>query len=192
MIPRNAMEAARLFLEPALAQAKCVVDATAGNGHDVLFFCRKTSPSCRVWAFDIQQTAIDASERLLKQYGFGDRVSLLKADHAKVAEYIKEPVDAAIFNLGYLPGQAHTITTNPSSLATALKELLEMLAPDGRIAIIAYPGHEPGRHEITFLEEYLPTCSQNLFTICRLSFINQKNNPAILYSIGKARRNESL
>ena len=41
MIPRNAMEAARLFLEPALAQAKCVVDATAGNGHDVLFFCRK-------------------------------------------------------------------------------------------------------------------------------------------------------
>jgi threonine dehydrogenase-like Zn-dependent dehydrogenase len=189
MIPHNAVVAARYFLEPALAQAACVVDATAGNGQDVLFFCQNTKPECRIWAFDIQSVAINSCARLLEQHGCRDRVRLIQSDHAALTDYVTEPVNAAIFNLGYLPGQDHAITTSPISLTPALEGLFGLLAPGGRIGIVAYPGHEPGRLEVDYLESYLSSYPQNLYTITRLSFINQINNPAILYSIGKARRN---
>ena len=39
------------------------------------------------------------------------------------------------------------------------------------------------------LEELLSQCPQPQYVATRLSFINQRNNPAILYTIGKARRN---
>ena len=190
MIPRNAVEASRLFLAPVLANAACVVDATAGNGHDSLFLCKQTKPECRVWAFDIQAAAAAACGKLLAQHGFADKVRLIQADHALLREVIREPVDAAIFNLGYLPGHDHAVTTRVESLAPALDSLRDLLAPGGRIALVAYPGHSPGRLEMEFLEEYLPRWSQQVFTISRLSFINQKNYPAVLYSIGKTGRKQ--
>ena len=190
MIPRNAVEASRLFLAPVLAGAACVVDATAGNGHDSLFLCKQTKPECRVWAFDIQAAAAAACGKLLAQHGFADKVRLIQADHALLREVIREPVDAAIFNLGYLPGHDHAVTTRVESLAPALDSLRDLLAPGGRIALVAYPGHSPGRLEMEFLEEYLPRWSQQVFTISRLSFINQKNYPAVLYSIGKTGRKQ--
>jgi len=190
MIPRNAVEAARAFLHPVLAMARCVVDATAGNGHDILFLCNNSRPDCRIWAFDIQSAAIGACVEILEKHGVRDRVQLIQADHATLADHVREPVHAAIFNLGYLPGQDHSVTTQPSSLKPAMDALLGLMAPCGRIAIVAYPGHEPGRQELDFLEPYLSSLPQSLFLINRLSFINQKNNPAILYSIGKTGRNQ--
>ena len=190
MIPRNAVEASRLFLAPVLADAACVVDATAGNGNDSLYLCKKTKPECRIWTFDIQAAAIAASGKLFAQHGFTEKVRLIQADHALLREVIREPVDAAIFNLGYLPGHDHSVTTRVESLAPALEALRDLLAPGGRIAIVAYPGHPPGRLETEFLEEYLPRWPQQVFTITRLSYINQKNNPAILYSIGKTGRKQ--
>ena len=190
MIPRNAVEASRLFLAPVLAGAGCVVDATAGNGNDSLFLCQQTKPECRVWAFDIQAAAVAACGKLLAQHGYTEKVRLIQADHAQLREVIREPVDAAIFNLGYLPGHDHAVTTCLESLTPALEALRDLLAPGGRIAIVAYPGHPPGRLETEFLEEYLPQWPQQIFTITRLSYINQKNNPAILYSIGKTGRKQ--
>ena len=190
MIPRNAVEASRLFLAPVLADAACVVDATAGNGHDSLYLCKQTKAECRVWAFDIQAAAVASCGKLLAQHGYADKVRLIQADHALLREVIREPVDAVIFNLGYLPGHDHAVTTHLESLAPALDALRDLLAPGGRIAIVAYPGHPPGRLETEFLEEYLPRWPQSVFCISRLSFINQKNYPAILYSIGKTGRKQ--
>lgn len=190
MIPHNAVEASRLFLAPVLADAGCVVDATAGNGHDSLYLCQQTKPECRVWAFDVQTAAVAACGKLLAQHGFTEKARLIQADHALLREIVQGPVDAAIFNLGYLPGHNHAVTTRLESLTPALDALRELLAPGGRIALVAYPGHPPGRLEMEFLEEYLPRWSQQLFTITRLNFINQKNYPAILYSIGKTGRKQ--
>jgi SAM-dependent methyltransferase len=190
MIPRNAVEASRLFLAPGLDKAGCVIDATAGNGHDVLFLCKQTRPDCRVWAFDVQAAAIATSEALLNRHGFREKARLIHNSHAKIEAYIREPVDAAIFNLGYLPGHNHTVTTDTEALAAALAALRILLAPGGRLAIVAYPGHEPGRREVEFLESHLSGWPQQDFTISRLCFINQKNKPAILYSIGKMGRQQ--
>jgi len=189
MIPTNAVIAARDYLKPALLEATCVVDATAGNGNDTLFLCRNTPAECQVWACDIQATAIQSATELILRQGWAGKVHWLQIDHARLTDHVDVPIDAAVFNLGYLPGYDHAVTTNPQSLGPALTGLLNLLKPQGRIAIVAYPGHGPGRTEAAFIEEFLAECPQKLFVVTRLEFINQRNNPAILYTIGKTRRN---
>ena len=189
MIPPNAPTAARLFLSQILPTAACVVDATAGNGHDTLYLCQNSPADCRIWSFDIQQEALSACGALLARHGVAHKANLILADHATMRDYIREPVDAAMFNLGYLPGHDHSLTTRPQSLRPALDELLALLAPEGLVTIVAYPGHKPGQEEIEFLEEYLGLLPQKLFAAAKFCYMNQKNSPAILYSIGKTRRN---
>ena len=189
MIPSNAPAAARFFLSQVLPTAACVVDATAGNGHDTLFLCQNSPANCQVWSFDLQQEALTACGELLARHGFAHKANLILADHATLREYIGASVDAAMFNLGYLPGHDHTVTTRPQSLRPALDGLLALLAPNGMVTIVAYPGHEPGQVEIEFLEAYLRLLPQNIYTAAKFSYMNQKNFPAILYFIGKTRRN---
>ena len=83
MIPSNALVAARQFLAPALQQARCVLDATAGNGNDTLFLCQQTPPECRVFAFDVQPAAIQGASGRITQQGFGEKVCWIHDDHAK-------------------------------------------------------------------------------------------------------------
>ena len=188
MIPSNALMAARQHLVPVLPTARCVVDATAGNGNDTLFLCQQTPADCRIFAFDIQLAAIRSATDLIARHGFLEKVSWFHADHAQVKNHVDAPIDAAVFNLGYLPGQDHSVTTGPASLAPALQGVLDLLVPGGRSTLVAYPGHGPGLAEIDFLETTLSRYSQQQFVVTRLNFINQCNNPAILYTIGKARR----
>lgn len=189
MMPANAMEAARAMLAYILPTARCVVDATAGNGHDTLFLCEKTPEACRIWSFDIQPEAVAASSRLLAERCRTDRVRLICSDHAQLAQYVAEPVDAAMFNLGYLPGQNHELTTRPESLRPALDSLIRLLSAGGVITLVAYPGHAPGRREIDFLEDYLAGLPQERFIAACYNFLNQRNAPALLYVIGRRRMN---
>jgi ubiquinone/menaquinone biosynthesis C-methylase UbiE len=189
MIPHNAIIAAHDYLLPSLRQAECVVDATAGNGHDTLFLCRNTPPECRIWAFDIQAEALRSAKERVCQHGFTDRVQWIQADHAQLGDHVDIPVDAAVFNLGFLPGHDHVLTTKPDSLGQALNSLLKLLKPQGRISIVAYPGHGPGQEEVVFIENFLADCAQRIYVATRLEFINQRNYPAILYTIGNTGRN---
>ena len=84
MIPSNAVMAARQHLVPVLPTARCVVDATAGNGNDTLFLCQQTPADCRIFAFDIQLAAIRSATDLIARHGFLEKVRLLNADHAQV------------------------------------------------------------------------------------------------------------
>lgn len=189
MIAPNANVAARFFLQPVLSAATCVVDATVGNGHDTLFLAENTGADCQIWAFDVQTAAIRSAQTRLAQGLATGRIHWVQADHARMKEHIEEPVDAAMFNLGYLPGHDREVVTRPASLEPALTHLLHWLKPNGRITLVAYPGHGPGRDEIAFLETFLAKLPQQVLTANRLEFINQKNQPAILYTIGRTGRN---
>ena len=43
------------------------IDATMGNGNDTLFLCRMAGKTGHVTAFDIQQQALEATEKLLEE-----------------------------------------------------------------------------------------------------------------------------
>lgn len=181
----NALTMARQLLKDRLAAAKTVVDATAGNGHDTLFLAANSPADALVWAFDLQQAALEATARRLDEHGLTGKCRLIRACHSRVADHVTGRVDAAMFNLGYLPGSDHSFTTCAATTVTALGEITRLLAPGGIVTIVAYPGHQAGEEENTAVADFLATLPQAAFTAAVWRMLNQRNRPPILYIIGK-------
>src|SRR5699024_5237808 len=94
-------------------------------------------------------------------------------------------IKGAIFNLGYLPKSNKSIITLPNTTKKALDALLERLAPKGRIVIVAYYGHEGGAEELLTVRHYCEQLPQELYNVLNYQFIDQKNQPPILFCIEK-------
>ncbi len=126
---------------------KVSVDMTMGHGHDTLFLARMSD---HTYAFDIQSVAINNTRSLLEN-NHQINVTLINDSHENILKYIKEKIDAAIYNLGYLPASDKTVMTNSTSTVNSFNHLLSLLAEEGIIVIVLYP-HNP--EEIAAVIEY--------------------------------------
>ena len=136
------LKSARYLARDALLQAvnagDTVVDATMGNGHDTLFLAEQVGPEGHVCAFDIQESALESTRALLEAHHAADRVTLFCQSHAELAGSVPAGIAAAVFNLGWLPGGDHTVTTRTASTRQAVLAALELLKPGGIVTICAY------------------------------------------------------
>lgn len=124
------------------------MDATAGAGHDSLFLAAAVGDAGRVHAFDVQADAIARSRERVQAAGLGHRLTWHAACHSQAPQRIgSEPLDAVMFNLGWLPGGDHALVTRPATTRQALDALTHRLRPGGRLSVIAYRGHEGGAEE---------------------------------------------
>lgn len=144
---------AHRLVTPFLHNGALAIDATAGNGHDTLFLASAVGPSGRVAAFDIQSAAIAATGKRLCVAGLDERVKLFQTGHERMAECLdaewRGSVSAVLFNLGYLPGHNHAVTTLPLTTRIALDAIPPLLAETSIVSIMAYTGHAGG------IDEYL-------------------------------------
>lgn len=182
MLP-NAQQFSHQLLKECIQKGDTVVDATAGNGYDTLFLTELVGTTGKVYAFDIQQEALSQTEKRLQENNYSTLVKLIQDSHAHLSDYITEPIQAAIFNLGYLPGSDKSIITKPDSTLHALKSLLPILKLHGRIVIVCYWGHKGGIEELGQLEAFFPTLSQKQWTVLRYQFMNQQHQPPICFVI---------
>ncbi|MEF8981897.1 tRNA (mnm(5)s(2)U34)-methyltransferase [Thiohalorhabdus sp.] len=150
-MPAPQVAAAQRTLTAVLRPGDLALDATAGNGHDTAFLAQRVGPSGRVLAVDVQAEAVAAAAQRLRADGLADRVDLRRADHADLAELApasrRGRFRAAVFNLGYLPGQEGDRITRPATTLGALDATFRLLGPGGRLAVVAYPGHAGGEEE---------------------------------------------
>jgi predicted methyltransferase len=186
----NATRLAQTLLLPKIASAKCLVDATAGNGKDTLFLAKNSLQDGVVYGFDIQSQAIEATRKRLSEHQLADKVKLILDSHINFGNYITTPIDVAMFNLGYLPGECHEMMTMAKTTVVALTAVVQQLAVGGMISVVAYPGHEQGQEENIVVRNYIMTLSAKIFTVICIDMINHTNNPPILYLIEKI-KNES-
>ena len=166
------------FILEHLGEGDVAVDFTMGNGNDTLFLSRTVGESGRVYAFDIQPEALTSTEAHLKAEGAPENYTLICASHHLVREYVKEPIKAGMFNLGYLPRSGRKcVTTMRETTMPAVRAALELLAPDGVLIVAIYPGHEEGALEGEMLREYFSTLSR--FRICASEFhiLNSPTSP---------------
>jgi SAM-dependent methyltransferase len=164
-----------------------VIDATCGNGHDTLLLAELTGSNGRVWAFDIQQKAIDETSSRLTNAGCVGYVDLIRAGHETIAQYSTGPVTAVVFNLGYLPGGDRAVITRPESTLAGLEQSLAILADGGIVAISIYPGHEGGNQERTAVEERVTRLSPNCFHVWRMGQMNVPDEAPYFILIQKVR-----
>ena len=169
---KSARFLARDVLLRAVHAGDTVVDATMGNGHDTLFLAEHVGPEGHVYAFDIQQSALESTRKLLGENGMADRVTLFCRSHADLAEVVPAPIAAVVFNLGWLPGGDHNITTLCESTQKAIGVALELLAPGGVLTVCAYPGHAEGDRERTMLISFFSALSNRRFNVLHQTFMN--------------------
>ena len=169
----------KYFIMEHLSEGDVAVDFTMGNGNDTLFLSKAVGESGKVYAFDIQQEALDSTKAHLEANGAPKNYTLICASHHRVKEFVKEPIKAGMFNLGYLPRSGEkAVTTMRETTMPAVEAALELLAPDGVLIVAIYPGHEEGALEGEMLKEYFATLSR--FRICP-SIFKILNSPASPY-----------
>jgi predicted methyltransferase len=180
---------ARRLMEQAIAPGDIVVDGTIGNGHDTVFLSKLVGETGRVYGFDIQELAIQATTSRLIENQLMQRVTLLHKSHEQMKDSIPQKdhgkISGAIFNLGYLPGGDKSIVTQSKSTISAVEQLLEIMAPEGIIVLVIYHGHEKGAVERDELLYFCQQLDQNLAYVLQYQFINQINSPPFIIAIEK-------
>ncbi len=147
---------AHAWLKPVLAPGNTALDATCGNGHDTLFLARAVAPGGTVHAFDLQAAAIERSRRRLEAAATGSSLHWYRQDHADLAGALGENrLDAAMFNLGWLPRSDSDIITTPASTTAALAAAVARLRPGARLTVICYRGHAGGAREAVAVRTWL-------------------------------------
>ena len=116
--------------------------------------------------------AVASTEMLLRQAGLLDRADLYCAGHQRMDEYVTEPVSAVVFNLGWLPGGDHSVTTFWETTREAVSKALHLLQPGGVLVLCAYPGHPAGDRERQELPAFLAALSNKTFNVLHQRFLN--------------------
>lgn len=171
------------LLKEIVSEGDHVIDATMGNGNDTLFLAELVGSTGHVYAFDIQEQAVENTRKKLADYT--DRSTLFLAGHETIEEKIASdhPIRAAIFNLGYLPKSDKQIVTLPETTKQAMTAILKRLSVGGRMIVVIYYGHEGGETEKNEVLNFCQNLPQEKFSVLNYQFINQKNNPPILLCV---------
>lgn len=125
MLLKNIIPFAHCLLRQALPEGGNALDGTAGNGHDTLFLAQTAGIRGKVWAFDIQPQALNNTRCRLQEAGYSN-VRLILDGHENLKQYVSEPLNAAIFNFGWLPGGDKSLTTRTETSITALSAALSL------------------------------------------------------------------
>ena len=108
----------------------------------------------RVYAFDVQPEAVQRTRALLEKERVAERATLFCKGHEQMAQFVTEPVDAVMFNLGWLPGAEHGVTTRTETTLKAVDAALSILKPEGLLTVCVYPGHDEGARELIALDAW--------------------------------------
>lgn len=186
MFPPRPTALVQDILRPWIREGDLVIDATAGNGHDTLFLAECVGATGRVLAFDVQEAAIRSSKARLEAAAFSQRAEFFQESHRGMENHADAAsVSVVMFNLGYLPGQNHELTTEFNETLAALEVATRLLRPGGILSVICYPGHEAGATEAEGVENWLKSMTFKGWRVAKYGSIGTKK-PAPFLLIGQA------
>lgn len=170
-----------------------VIDATAGGGVDTYALAELVGPKGTVYAFDIQQEALDRTGERLSALAGSNKLpalKLMRKNHARMAEEVDPSVigqvSSVMFNLGYLPGSSDiTIITEPASTLAALDAAIRLLRPGGIVTCVLYPGHPGGAEEAAAVEAWAAKLPQSQ---AQAVTYRQSQRPAAPYLLAVEKR----
>lgn len=181
----NVLNLVKQAVLPALQEARVIVDATAGNGNDTLFLAEHSPDRSKIYAFDIQPAALAHTRE--KTAAYAQRIEYVLRSHAEIATVVPEAIDLAIFNLGYLPGEEHSLTTKTETTRAAVEQVLHKLSLNGVCVIVAYPGHQAGAQEAEMLEDFLGCLPKKDYTVGCYRLLNHAVTAPYAYIVEKVR-----
>ena len=165
------------FILTHLHEGDTAVDFTMGNGHDTEFLSKTVGEKGRLYAFDVQQQALESTARRLEASGCPKNYTLIHDSHHNVKNYVDGPIKAGMFNLGYLPGSDKKVTTMRSTTLPAIEAAIDLMDKDAIILVAVYPGHKEGEEEGKLICEYLSTLSRYKVCATKINILNSPTSP---------------
>ena len=171
------LELHKYFILNHLREGDVAVDFTMGNGHDTEFLSKTVGATGHVYAFDIQKQAVESTARRLAEAGCPQNYTLIHASHQYVKDYVKVPIKAGMFNLGWLPGGDKTITTMRESTMPAIEAAIDLMDRDAILNVAVYPGHAEGDAEGNMICEYLSGINRHKVCATKVKILNSPTSP---------------
>jgi len=165
------------FILSHLKEGDTAVDFTMGNGHDTEFLSKTVGAKGHVYAFDIQEIAVNSTKENLKKAACPENYTLINDSHHKVKNYVSAQIKAGMFNLGRLPGSDKSITTMRITTMPAVEAAISLLGEDSVLTVAIYPGHEEGDLEGKMLREYFSTLDRKKICVTEIKIINSPTSP---------------
>lgn len=189
-ILKTPVELAHFFWSHLLKPGSIALDATCGNGHDTLYLASKvlSEGQGHVYGLDIQKKAIESTWTRLKQHlekSQLDHITLQCASHEDLSFIDEGSLDLAVYNLGYLPGADHEVTTMTQTTLRSLDRVITKLKNGAYLSITCYPGHGEGAqetHEVVLWTKALPKS----FRVCQHKWMNRSERSPFLLLIQKS------
>ena len=162
-----------------------VIDATCGTGQDTAILSEAVGEQGEVFAFDIQDKALELTRARLADQG-AKNVKLIKGSFVTMGEYVSEGIaSAVVFNLGYLPGGDHSITTIADETLEGLKAAIKVIRHGGIVTVVLYDGHEAGSEEKKSVLDWAGALDAREYHAAYVNLINQPNHPPEILWITK-------
>ena len=159
------------------------IDATAGNGRDTEVLCELVGGTGKVYAFDIQEIALENTRKRLEEAGLLGRVRLILAGHEKMADVVDEreqgEVSCVVFNFGYLPGGDYEIATKAETSILAIKQALNIVKKGGLVSLCIYSGGNTGFEEREGILGWLKSLDSKRYIVVVNEFYNRDNYPPL-------------
>lgn len=181
------LDLAHSYWKHLLSPNALVIDATCGNGHDSLVLANLVldeSIQGSIILMDIQEQAIEKTRHRLTAH-FSPfqmkNIQLICQCHSYFPAHLQpESVNLIVYNLGYLPGGAKTLTTQRNTTLQSLQKGLSLIHPGGALSITCYPGHEEGKYEEEAIKEFASTLEPAKWSCCRHIWLNRNYAPSLL------------
>jgi ubiquinone/menaquinone biosynthesis C-methylase UbiE len=171
------------ILKPLIRPGDWVIDATAGNGHDTLFLAECVGPEGRVLAFDVQEAALASARVRVGEMGW---VDFHHESHTQMAARAAvETIAVVMFNLGYLPGENHELTTESGETLAALEMAARLIKSGGALSVICYPGHPAGAEEAVAVEAWMTALAARGWRVARYGALGTRRVAPFLLLAGK-------
>jgi hypothetical protein len=158
---RGVQTLARGAWADVLRAGDVAVDATCGNGRDaatLALLLAEAGPGGALVAIDVQQPALDATAAAVGAALAGSQtppaLSLVLGSHATFPPAARG-AKLFVYNLGYLPGGDHALTTTTASTLASLAVAQAYVAVGGLISLMLYPGHAAGVDEADAVVRHL-------------------------------------
>lgn len=171
------LELQKSFILRHLKEGGTAVDFTMGNGHDTEFLSKTVGASGKVFAFDIQKQAVESTASHLREAGCPENYTLILDSHHNAGNYVRESINAGMFNLGWLPGGDKSITTLRETTLPAIETAISLLAPDSVLTVAVYPGHAEGDAEGKMIADYLSGLPRWKVCATKIKIINSPTSP---------------
>jgi hypothetical protein len=168
------------FICEHVKQGDICIDATAGNGNDTQLLCELVGEQGKVFAFDIQEQAVQHTKERLEQANLLYCAEVLLESHVNMKHYVaEESVSCIVFNFGYLPGGDHSLATRIETSIQAIHEGLTLLKKGGLMSLCIYSGGDSGFEERDGILGELKKLDTKQYLVILTSYFNRPSNPPI-------------